>query len=78
VDSLEEWMQQKIEIQPLIQHQLARTKNCMKLQADKKRTERSFSVGTCVYQAATVCSKFSCSSGQSEASLSFLRAISNH
>jgi transposase InsO family protein len=49
VDTLDAWLQQKTLMQSLIQHQLARAKNRMKLQADKKRTERSFSVGTWVY-----------------------------
>jgi len=49
VDSLDDWMRKKTEMQSLIQHQLARAKNRMKLQADKKRTERLFTVGTWVY-----------------------------
>jgi hypothetical protein len=36
-------------MQALIQQQLARAQNRMKLQADKHRTERSFEVGTWVY-----------------------------
>jgi len=36
-------------MQSLIHHQLGRAKNRMKTQADKSRTERSFSVGTWVY-----------------------------
>jgi len=42
-------MQQKSAMQTLIQQHLARAKNRMKLQADKQRTERSFSVGDWVY-----------------------------
>lgn len=38
VDSLDEWMQKKSEMQALIQHHLSRAKNRMKMQADKKRT----------------------------------------
>lgn len=46
VDSLEEWMLKKSEMQTLIQHHLSRAKNWMKSQADKNHTERSFTVGT--------------------------------
>lgn len=42
-------MQQKTSMQELIQHHLARAQNRMKLQADKRRTERSFKVGDWVY-----------------------------
>jgi hypothetical protein len=49
VESIEEWMKQKTEMQALIQHHLARAQNRMKLQADKKRTERIFKVGDWVY-----------------------------
>lgn len=49
VDSLNDWMQQKSEMQALIHHQLVRAKCRMKSQADKNRTERSFNVGTWVY-----------------------------
>lgn len=49
VTNLADWMQQKTAMQSLIQHQLDRAKNGMKLQADKHRTERSFEVGTWVY-----------------------------
>lgn len=48
-DSLAEVMQQKSAMQALIQQHLARAKNRMKSQADKKRTERSFNVGDWVY-----------------------------
>lgn len=46
VSSLDEWLQQKSLMQALIQQHLARAQNRMKMQADKQRTERSFSVGT--------------------------------
>jgi hypothetical protein len=49
VDNLEDWLQQKSLMQSLIQQHLARAKNRMKMQADKNRTERSFSVGSWVY-----------------------------
>lgn len=49
VSSLADWLSQKALVQTLIQHQLARAKNRMKMQADKNRTERSFDVGTWVY-----------------------------
>lgn len=49
VASLEEWLQQKTVMQALIQQQLARAQNRMKMQADKHRTKRSFDVGTWVY-----------------------------
>jgi len=49
VTSLAEWMQQKAAMQSLIQQHLARARNRMKLQADKKRTERSFPLGAWVY-----------------------------
>ena len=42
-------MQQKAAMQSLIQQHLARARNRMKLQADKKRTERSFPLGAWVY-----------------------------
>jgi hypothetical protein len=59
VDTLEEWMQQKDEMQTLIQHHLGRAKNRMKLQADKNRTERSFHSGNLgLYQTTAICSKF--------------------
>jgi hypothetical protein len=49
VSSLADWLSRKALVQTLIQHQLARAKNRMKMQADKNRTERSFDVGTWVY-----------------------------
>jgi hypothetical protein len=49
VSSLDEWLQQKSVMQSLIQQHLARAQNRMKMQADKNRTERSFSVGAWVY-----------------------------
>lgn len=45
VDSLDEWIQQKLAMQALIQQHLARANNRMKTQADKNRTERTFNVG---------------------------------
>ena len=49
MDALDDWLQQKSAMQSLIHHQLGRAKNRMKTQADKSRTECSFSVGTWVY-----------------------------
>lgn len=42
-------MQQKAEMQALIQHHLGRAKNRMKLEDDKNRIERFFTVGTWVH-----------------------------
>jgi hypothetical protein len=42
-------MQQKSAMQALIQQHLTRAKTCMKAQADKNHTERSFTVGDWVY-----------------------------
>lgn len=49
VSSLDDWLQRKAVMQALVQQHLARAKNWMKMQADKNRTERSFTVGTWVY-----------------------------
>jgi hypothetical protein len=49
VASLNDWFQQKTVMQNLIQQQLARAKNRMKMQADKQRIERFFDVGNWVY-----------------------------
>jgi hypothetical protein len=49
VSSLDDWLQQKMVMQSLIQQHLARAKNRMKMQADKNHTECSFDVSTWVY-----------------------------
>jgi transposase InsO family protein len=49
VSSLDKWLQQKSMMQSLIQQHLAQAQNRMKMQADKNRTERSFSVDAWIY-----------------------------
>lgn len=49
VPDVETWLQEKHTMSNLIQQQLARAQQCMKIQADKHHTERAFDVGDRVY-----------------------------
>lgn len=47
--SLEEWLAERQQMQQLLQHNLHHARQCMKNQADKKRTERTFQLGEEVF-----------------------------
>ncbi|CAD6246203.1 unnamed protein product [Miscanthus lutarioriparius] len=49
VDDLDEWLKDRSLMQQLLQQHLLRAQKKMKTQADKKRSDRSFAVGDCVY-----------------------------
>lgn len=49
VPALDDWLQDKIVMQDLVQQHLARAQHRMKVQADKQRSERTFAVGDSVY-----------------------------
>lgn len=49
VPSLQAWLEERAVIQQLVQQHLNRAKQCMKTQADKKRSERQFECGDQVF-----------------------------
>lgn len=49
VPPLQEWLEERRLVQELLQHNLNHAQQQMKIQADKKRTERTFSVGDAVF-----------------------------
>jgi hypothetical protein len=49
VPELSVWLQERKVMNQLIHHHLLRAKQCMKKQADKKRSERTFEVGDTVF-----------------------------
>lgn len=49
VPSLQAWLEERTVIQQLVQQHLNRAKQCMKAQADKKRSERQFECGDQVF-----------------------------
>lgn len=49
VPELEAWLQDRFDMHQVIKHNLERAQNRMKMQADKNRSERSFTVGDWVY-----------------------------
>jgi hypothetical protein len=47
--NLDEWLHERARMSQLIRHHLCRAQDCMKKQADKRRSEHAFSVGDLVY-----------------------------